>query len=257
MNDAVPAPAPETAPLVVVPQNVAAPRPVGPVPVVIPEGELPLHEALRAKVAEECGLSVKELADLARSVAVGGWAVGAFPPDGTSVARTHVVDSMFLGPGGDRVDDHVAGDVRVYCRPVALSVQVPTPDGPMPVPFFRFVVNRTPGTETRTDILTEEGFVEDVAFEYRAMFLDGDDEESSTCKCGSEVALGDKFCSDCGEPASRCGGCNRPIPVGDKFCSGCGLTLGETRDCPGCDATVGRDDKFCRECGMPAWRPKK
>jgi double zinc ribbon protein len=228
-------------------------------PVAIPDSELPLHVALSAKIAEESGIEQADLDKLRRANRIGtAWSVGEAPPEFTQCRDTHVVDSIFVGSAGDQEDDHVHGDARVYMRPVMLSARMPRPDGKqVRVPFMCVVTNRQPGVEPRTDIFTDEDqFVEEVATEYRALLLGGDDEDQTAeCpdpECGSEVPAGAKFCPDCGKSARRCSKCQQVVPVGDDYCSSCGCPLGKTRTCPGCDAVVAAAHKFCEECGMPA-----
>jgi len=45
--------------------------------------------------------------------------------------------------------------------------------------------------------------------------------------CGEVVALGDRFCSNCGAAQARlCPSCGAARPVSDFFCGGCGARLG-------------------------------
>ena len=49
--------------------------------------------------------------------------------------------------------------------------------------------------------------------------------------CGTENAVGAKFCSECGATLARtCPSCSAPLAAGAKFCSECGATLGVTHD---------------------------
>src|SRR6185436_18770581 len=51
-------------------------------------------------------------------------------------------------------------------------------------------------------------------------------------KCGTQNAVGTKFCSNCGAPqqapqaaTSPCPACQAPVPAGAKFCNNCGQSL--------------------------------
>lgn len=182
------------------------------------------YPQLVEKIRLEADLSEDEMNELRRVGRMPGWDVeGACP----IFPQTHVVHAMFVGENGDRVGDHLPGDVRAYVRPK----QLVGPDGELS-PFFRFTMNRGAGTATRTDALPPAAWIEDVAFEFNASIVEDEDEddeeETPTCKrpgCGAELESDARFCHRCATPVRKCGNCSHVAELSDRFCAGCGVPL--------------------------------
>jgi membrane protease subunit (stomatin/prohibitin family) len=51
------------------------------------------------------------------------------------------------------------------------------------------------------------------------------------------------------QPKMRCPNCKEDVAVGSKFCPNCGYNLDATVKCSKCGATVPADSKFCPNCG--------
>lgn len=51
------------------------------------------------------------------------------------------------------------------------------------------------------------------------------------------------------QPKMRCPNCHQDVAVGSKFCPNCGYNLAATVKCPQCGNTVPADSKFCPNCG--------
>ena len=51
------------------------------------------------------------------------------------------------------------------------------------------------------------------------------------------------------QPKMRCPNCKEDVAVGSKFCPNCGYNLDATVKCPKCGNTVPADSKFCPNCG--------
>lgn len=71
-------------------------------------------------------------------------------------------------------------------------------------------------------------------------------------KCGADIAVGTKFCNECGTKISKpetiaCPKCNTDVAEGSKFCPNCGNKMIIT--CPKCKNDVKSGIKFCPECG--------
>ena len=71
-------------------------------------------------------------------------------------------------------------------------------------------------------------------------------------KCGADIAVGTKFCNECGAKISKpetiaCPKCNTDVAEGSKFCPNCGNKMIIT--CPKCKNDVKSGIKFCPECG--------
>lgn len=67
-------------------------------------------------------------------------------------------------------------------------------------------------------------------------------------KCGSNVAVGAKFCPNCGNKlVETCPKCGHEIVHGAKFCPNCGNKL--TNSCPKCGSDLEPGAKFCPSCG--------
>ena len=67
-------------------------------------------------------------------------------------------------------------------------------------------------------------------------------------KCGSNVAVGAKFCPNCGNRlVETCPKCGHEIVHGAKFCPNCGNKL--TNSCPKCGSDLEPGAKFCPNCG--------
>jgi hypothetical protein len=183
-------------------------------------------QALADHVQRAAGLTLPELESLRRTVSIGEWEVGKGPPGATK--QSHVVYAIFRGGGGDRNDDHVPGDIRVYAFPKIAA----TPQGE-PVPFFRFIFSRSSNAPPVTDVLSMKAFIEDVGFEFKALVIEGDasdDEEEEeapeTCaRCEAELGDNAAYCGTCGEPTRKCGNCGHVPDPPDMFCANCGQSL--------------------------------
>jgi membrane protease subunit (stomatin/prohibitin family) len=51
------------------------------------------------------------------------------------------------------------------------------------------------------------------------------------------------------QPKMRCPNCKEDVAVGSKFCPNCGYNLDATTKCSKCGTTVPADSKFCPNCG--------
>jgi membrane protease subunit (stomatin/prohibitin family) len=76
-------------------------------------------------------------------------------------------------------------------------------------------------------------------------------------KCGTQNAVGTKFCSNCGAPQQApqaatvsCPACQAPVQAGTKFCNNCGQSL-VPQPCKNCQTPVNPGSKFCSSCGTP------
>ena len=76
-------------------------------------------------------------------------------------------------------------------------------------------------------------------------------------KCGTQNAIGTKFCSNCGAPqqapvsaSAECPACHAQVQAGTKFCASCGTSL-VPQPCKNCQAPVQAGAKFCASCGTP------
>ena len=76
-------------------------------------------------------------------------------------------------------------------------------------------------------------------------------------KCGTQNAIGMKFCSNCGAPQQatvsasvECPACHAQVQAGTKFCASCGTSL-VPQPCKNCQAPVQAGAKFCASCGTP------
>jgi membrane protease subunit (stomatin/prohibitin family) len=76
-------------------------------------------------------------------------------------------------------------------------------------------------------------------------------------KCGTQNAVGTKFCSNCGAPqqapqaaTSECPACHAQVQAGSKFCNNCGQSLAP-QPCKNCQTPVPPGSKFCANCGTP------
>lgn len=76
-------------------------------------------------------------------------------------------------------------------------------------------------------------------------------------KCGTQNAIGMKFCSNCGAPqgapaavAVECPACHAQIQAGTNFCASCGTSL-VPQPCKNCQAPLQPGSKFCASCGTP------
>jgi membrane protease subunit (stomatin/prohibitin family) len=76
-------------------------------------------------------------------------------------------------------------------------------------------------------------------------------------KCGTQNAIGMKFCSNCGAPQQapvsasvECPACHAQAQAGTKFCASCGTSL-VPQPCKNCQAPVQAGAKFCASCGTP------
>ncbi|HWO00318.1 MAG TPA: SPFH domain-containing protein [Blastocatellia bacterium] len=76
-------------------------------------------------------------------------------------------------------------------------------------------------------------------------------------KCGTQNAIGTKFCSTCGAsqqaPAAasaECPSCHAQVQAGTKFCASCGTSL-VPQPCKNCEVPIQPGSKFCASCGTP------
>ncbi|MGA9771696.1 MAG: SPFH domain-containing protein [Blastocatellia bacterium] len=76
-------------------------------------------------------------------------------------------------------------------------------------------------------------------------------------KCGTQNAVGTKFCSNCGAQlqapqaaTEECPGCHGQVQAGSKFCNNCGQSL-VPQPCKNCQAPLQPGSKFCANCGTP------
>ena len=82
--------------------------------------------------------------------------------------------------------------------------------------------------------------------------------QSVACpKCGTQNAVGTKFCSNCGAPQAtqqaatvECPSCHGAVQAGSKFCNNCGQSL-VPQPCKNCQSPVQPGSKFCASCGTP------
>ena len=91
--------------------------------------------------------------------------------------------------------------------------------------------------------------------------------QGPVCKvCGTEIKLGQKFCSKCGaviEYKNICMHCGAELKEGQKFCHKCGKTVNESATaaeakieadpnaCKNCGTILKPEQKFCHKCGTP------
>lgn len=68
--------------------------------------------------------------------------------------------------------------------------------------------------------------------------------------CGQPAGTG-KFCNNCGAPLAmnKCPNCGATLALGVKFCGECGSAVGGKKLCPNCGAENEPGMKFCGECG--------
>ena len=76
-------------------------------------------------------------------------------------------------------------------------------------------------------------------------------------KCGTQNAVGTKFCSNCGAAqqapqtaTAECPACHAQVQAGSKFCNSCGQSL-VPQPCKNCQSPVNPGSKFCANCGTP------
>jgi membrane protease subunit (stomatin/prohibitin family) len=76
-------------------------------------------------------------------------------------------------------------------------------------------------------------------------------------KCGTQNAVGTKFCANCGAPqqapqaaTAECPNCHGQVQAGSKFCNSCGQSL-VPQPCKNCQTPVQPGSKFCANCGTP------
>ncbi|HKP88135.1 MAG TPA: SPFH domain-containing protein, partial [Blastocatellia bacterium] len=76
-------------------------------------------------------------------------------------------------------------------------------------------------------------------------------------KCGTQNAVGTKFCANCGAPqqapqsaTAECPACHGQVQAGSKFCNNCGQSL-VPQPCKNCQSPVQPGSKFCASCGTP------
>jgi membrane protease subunit (stomatin/prohibitin family) len=81
-------------------------------------------------------------------------------------------------------------------------------------------------------------------------------------KCRAAVALGSRFCPNCGAnigstapDTMACPKCGQPVPSNSKFCPNCGAEIKKSEDsvrCKKCNASIPPGSKFCPNCGEKA-----
>lgn len=76
-------------------------------------------------------------------------------------------------------------------------------------------------------------------------------------KCGTQNAVGTKFCSNCGAPqqapqaaTAECPNCHGQVQAESKFCNNCGQSL-VPQPCKNCQNPLQPGSKFCANCGTP------
>jgi membrane protease subunit (stomatin/prohibitin family) len=76
-------------------------------------------------------------------------------------------------------------------------------------------------------------------------------------KCGTQNAVGTKFCANCGAQqqapqaaTTECPNCHGQVQAGSKFCNSCGQSL-VPQPCKNCQTPVQAGSKFCANCGTP------
>ena len=69
--------------------------------------------------------------------------------------------------------------------------------------------------------------------------------------CGKPAGNG-KFCNNCGSPlgTNRCPNCGANVALGLKFCGECGTSMAKSGKCPSCGFENEPGMKFCGECGQ-------
>ena len=69
-------------------------------------------------------------------------------------------------------------------------------------------------------------------------------------KCGKPAGNG-KFCNYCGAPlgTQRCPNCGAEVALGLKFCGECGSPMQKSGKCPACGFENEPGMKFCGNCG--------
>jgi hypothetical protein len=114
----------------------------------------------------------------------------------------------FEGDCRDPLNDHMPGDVRIYCMPRA-HVQLP---------FVRLKMNRAQPTGTRFTYPNAEAFAREIAAEWNGIIerLSGDDDddsvECSECHMWTELTLSGDDERETPEP-TFCSNCNARLPV--------------------------------------------
>ena len=68
--------------------------------------------------------------------------------------------------------------------------------------------------------------------------------------CGKPAGTG-KFCNHCGAPlaVNKCPNCGASVALGLKFCGECGSSMSTKKICPSCGTENDAGMKFCGECG--------
>jgi membrane protease subunit (stomatin/prohibitin family) len=76
-------------------------------------------------------------------------------------------------------------------------------------------------------------------------------------KCGTQNAVGTKFCANCGAQqqapqaaTAECPACHGQVQAGSKFCNNCGQSL-VPQPCKNCQTPLQPGSKFCANCGTP------
>ena len=116
----------------------------------------------------------------------------------------------FEGDCRDPFNDHMPGDVRIYCMPRP---------GRSGIPFVRLKMNRAQPTGTRFVYASAHEFVRDIAAEWAGIIerLEGDDEgddsvECSECHVWTETSLDGDDEREVPDPVF-CGNCAARLPV--------------------------------------------
>lgn len=148
---------------------------------------------------EEVNIISRRLPTRFNGFAADVWEVGAVSP-----APGWIVFAIFTGGAYDPNEDHVDGDVRVYC--------IPAIEG---APFAFFKVSRTVPTGYQTCFKStpvQDEFATEIAAEWNAiassMGLIVDDAETMHCEtCGNDTALSHEDEEREVDEASFCGHC--------------------------------------------------
>ena len=69
-------------------------------------------------------------------------------------------------------------------------------------------------------------------------------------QCGQPTGAG-KFCNYCGAPLglNKCPNCGASVALGVRFCGECGSPISSKKVCPGCGWENDAGTRFCNQCG--------
>jgi len=165
-------------------------------------------EQIIAKAIESSGLTPEQVDQLPSSTRFAlqdqVWEVKAPSP-----VQGLVVFSIFEGNQRDPLEDHMRGDVRVFCIPTAPGL-----------PYCRILMSRASPTILRTTYPTADSFAQEIGAEWselaKALELIEDDDDGDGVECDA-----------CGYVSTVEGvdDEDEPIEAEVKFCGNCGKTL--------------------------------